>query len=103
MSRDTKYNYTEEEWEARINGRVETINGLGRLTKGYEFDTDYAYGGCRLVRKNTETGAKLDLSRRYYYDEDGEPDYDDMCEMLDAIIEVLKEIRDKGYEGEAKE
>ena len=94
MCKDMRYNYSEEEWEARIKDRIETINKLLPM-KDYHFDTDYAYGGCRLTKKKDGTGGEADLSRRYYYDgEDTDPDYDDMCAMLDTIIAVLKAKRD---------
>lgn len=93
MSRDTKYNYTEEEWEERIESRVKTINELVPMD-GFHFDTDYAYSGCRLTKVKNGTGGEADLSRRYYYDDEEEADYDDMCAMLDAIIAVLKAKRD---------
>lgn len=93
MSKPYRDNYTEEEWEARIKSRVETINELVPMD-GFHFDTDYAYGGCRLTKVKDGTGGEADLSRRYYYDDEEEADYDDMCAMLDAIIAVLKAKRD---------
>lgn len=93
MSKPYRDNYTEEEWEDRIESRVKTINELVSMD-GFHFDTDYAYGGCRLTKKKDGTGGEADLSRRYYYDDEEEADYDDMCAMLDAIIAVLKAKRD---------
>lgn len=93
MSKPYRDNYCEEEWEERINSRVEAINHLLPM-ENFHFDTDYAYGGCRLTKVKDGTGGAADLSRRYYYDDEEEADYDDMCAMLDAIIAVLKAKRD---------
>lgn len=93
MSKPYRDNYCEEEWEERINSRVEAINHLLPM-ENFHFDTDYAYGGCRLTKVKDGTGGEADLSRRYYYDDGEEADYDDMCAMLDAIIAVLKAKRD---------
>lgn len=93
MCKDRKLIYGEDLWEFKMNARVDTINELLPM-KNHKFDIDYAYGGARLVSKKTDTGAESDLSRRYYYADDDEPDYDDMCDMLDAIVAVLKAKRD---------
>ena len=93
MSKPYRDNYCEKEWEERINSRVEAINHFLPMD-GFHFDTNYAYGGCRLTKVKDGTGGAADLSRRYYYDDEEEADYDDMCAMLDAIIAVLKAKRD---------
>ena len=93
MCKSSRFNYDEDIWAFKMDARVDTINELLPM-KDHKFDIDYAYGGARLVSKKIDTGAKADLSRRYYYDDGNEPDYDDMCEMLDTIIAVLKAKRD---------
>lgn len=95
MSEMNRFEFSEDEWMRRLDEKVETLNELAPLV-GRKFDNNWQNFGVRLVSKVLETGAEADLSRRYYYDETGEPDYDDYEEMLESIIHVLKEAKERG-------
>lgn len=84
---------SEQEYEEIFEDRIKQLNKYYNLLEdGYEFDIDYAYGGARLVKRKKDTSAERDLSVRFYYDEDGAADYDAFMEMLNTIINVMREI-----------
>ena len=92
MSREFMDNYTEEGWEKKLLGKVAKMNELAPI-KGWQFALEFAYGGARLVLRKDGSGANSHLGRRFYYDEEGEPDYHDMCEELDCTLEILRAIK----------
>lgn len=86
---------TEEEYEAIFEERIKTLNNYNFLDENYEFSTDYAYGGVRLTKRRKNTGGESDLSPRYYYDDEDTDtqDYDAFLDMLNTMINVLREIK----------
>lgn len=93
MSEALKFAYTEEEWMKILDEKVAAINEFIHIPE-MEFANDWAYFGVRLVLKVVATGAEADLSRRYYYDEPGQPDYDDYCELVESIIKIARKIEE---------
>lgn len=81
---------SEEDYEDIFADRIVQLNDYIQ-GKDWEFDCDFAYGGVRLVKKYKKTGAELDLSCRFFYDEDGTADYDAFMELLNAVRNTLRE------------
>ena len=90
---------TEEEYKEIFEEKIKILNAYDFLGEGYEFSPDYAYGGVRLTKRRKNTGGESDLSPRYYYDDEDNDtqDYDAFLDMLNTMINVLREIK-KGEE-----
>ena len=85
---------TEEEYEEIFKDKVAILNSYGLLEDGYEFSLDYAYDGVRLTKKRKSSGGESDMSYRFFYDdEENYSDYEAFKCMLDAMINVLREIK----------
>lgn len=87
--KDTEDYRSEEDYEDIFADRICQLNDFV-IDEDWEFDCDFAYGGVRLVKKFKKTGAEIDLSTRFFYDEDGTADYDAFMELLNAVRNVLK-------------
>jgi hypothetical protein len=93
MSEALKLAYTEEEWMKILDEKVAAINEFIHIPE-MEFANDWAYLGVRLVLKVVATGAEVDLSRRYFYDEPGQPDYDDYYELVETVVKIARRIKE---------
>lgn len=91
---------TEEEYEEIFEEKIKILNAYDFLGEDYEFSTDYAYGGVRLTKRRKNTGGESDLSPRYYYDDEDTDtqDYDAFLDMLNTMINVLREIKNSNEE-----
>lgn len=90
---------TEEEYEEIFEEKIKILNAYDFLGEDYEFSPDYVCGGVRLTKRRKNTGGESDLSSRYYYDDEDTDtqDYDAFLDMLNTMINVLREIK-KGEE-----